>query len=516
MSIKSLHIAAGIPFGLSVLLFLSGCGRSTPAAAPAPAASPASPQQASPLADRETWDIYRIRDARIGYGRTTVRDVEDHGRRLLKIDGLVHLTVSRYGQPTEQEIRCQSTETLDGDLVDFRSEIRQGPTPAVTVGRVVGDHLQMEMTTEGKKMSGSISWSSDCRGPFGMEETLLRRPMKPGERRTFRALDPSNQVTEVEMTAADYEQTPLLAGTFDLLKIQCLMRLPDGQKLRETIWADRAGETLKVRPETLGIEILRAPKEVALAKIDLKDFDLGRAIRVKVDRPVPSAHGSKRVCYRVRLDDGNPAEAFCSTASQRVKPIDPHTAEVTVYAIRPGQGGNPDAPADPPTEADKAANNFLQSDDPQIVADAREAAGAQSDPWQVALALERFVHKAIVHKDFNQAFATAAEVARTREGDCTEHAVYLAALARARGIPARVAVGLLYMPQTQTFDYHMWTQVFVEHRWIPLDATLALGGIGGGHLEVAHSNMQGLSAYSTLLPVVQVVGRLHVEVLSAE
>ena len=92
----------------------------------------------------------------------------------------------------------------------------------------------------------------------------------------------------------------------------------------------------------------------------------------------------------------------------------------------------------------------------------------------------------------------------------------LAALARARGIPARVAIGLVYMEGRQAFGYHMWTEVYIDGRWIPIDGTLAQGGIGAGHLTIAHTNLEGTSAYSTFLPVVQILGRLSIEVIDAK
>ena len=90
----------------------------------------------------------------------------------------------------------------------------------------------------------------------------------------------------------------------------------------------------------------------------------------------------------------------------------------------------------------------------------------------------------------------------------------LAALVRARGIPARVAIGLVY--QDQKFLYHMWDEVYLGGRWIPLDATLAQGGIGAAHLKLAHSNLEGASAYASVLPVAQVAGRLKIELLEVE
>ena len=120
------------------------------------------------------------------------------------------------------------------------------------------------------------------------------------------------------------------------------------------------------------------------------------------------------------------------------------------------------------------------------------------------------------NKNFSQAFASAAEVAKSREGDCTEHAVFLAALCRARGIPARGVMGLVYVDGGQAFGYHMWTEVYIDKQWIPLDGTLAQGGIGAAHLKIAQSNLKDASAYSAFLPVMQVLGRLSIKVIDAK
>ena len=146
---------------------------------------------------------------------------------------------------------------------------------------------------------------------------------------------------------------------------------------------------------------------------------------------------------------------------------------------------------------------------------AKEAVGDEDDPWSMALILERFVNREVKDKNFKQAFATAVEVARSREGDCTEHAVYLAALARACGIPSRVAIGLVYMGGQQAFGFHAWTEVYIDGRWTPLDGTLALGGVGAAHLKIAASNLEGASAYNLMLPVMKLIGRMRIEVLDA-
>ena len=122
----------------------------------------------------------------------------------------------------------------------------------------------------------------------------------------------------------------------------------------------------------------------------------------------------------------------------------------------------------------------------------------------------------VVSTAFSTAFATAAEVARSLEGDCTEHAVLLAALCRARKIPARVAFGIVYYPPQQGFAYHMWNEVWITDRWIPMDPTLGLGGIGADHIKLGDSNLAGTSPLADLLSVIQVFGRLELEVLEVE
>ncbi|MGD0517057.1 MAG: transglutaminase-like domain-containing protein, partial [Thermoguttaceae bacterium] len=273
---------------------------------------------------------------------------------------------------------------------------------------------------------------------------------------------------------------------------------------------------IKTLSQPMAMETFRGTKDEALEKTETARFDIGLDTIVKLEKPLPGAHDTKRAVYRVHLDSGDPAAVFAVGSTQNVKSLDANTAEVTVYAVRPDKPGNAKAPADPPTAAEREPNNWIQSDNQKIIALAREAAGNETDPWLTAVRMETFVHDYINRKDFSQAFASAAEVVETREGDCTEHAVLLAALCRARDIPARAAIGLVYVPHLQGFGYHLWTEIYIVDKWIPIDATLAKGGIGAAHLKLAHSSLKGASAYSSFLPVVQVVGRLKIEVVAAE
>jgi hypothetical protein len=45
---------------------------------------------------------------------------------------------------------------------------------------------------------------------------------------------------------------------------------------------------------------------------------------------------------------------------------------------------------------------------------------------------------------------------------------------------------------------------------------LGRGGIAADHLKLSDSNLKGASAYTSLLPIANVVGRLKIDVIRAE
>jgi hypothetical protein len=345
-------LAAVVPATIIVsLLILSGCGQTPPAQSDPP---------------RTTWDVCTMKGSRVGYAKTTTSSAVESGRPVVRIEGFNRLSIRRLGQRTDQEIRCNSVETPGGELIRFGCEMTMGPTPIRTTGQVVGNRLDMEMVSEGKKLPSSIAWSPEWGGPFAPEQTFRQKPMQPGERRTLKTLMIGlNLAAEMEMAAKDYEPTRLLGGMYDLLRIDTVTRFADGQKLDGTVWTDRTGETLKAYSQVMGLETYRTTEALALEKADVADFDLFAEMSVKLDRPLPKAHHTKQVRYRVRLDGGDPAGVFVIGPTQQIKSLDAHTAEVTVYAIRPGEpGGNPQENGKVQGEGDRSM--FSANDSSQI------------------------------------------------------------------------------------------------------------------------------------------------------
>jgi hypothetical protein len=87
--------------------------------------------------------------------------------------------------------------------------------------------------------------------------------------------------------------------------------------------------------------------------------------------------------------------------------------------------------------------------------------------------IREFTGESIPHKSMERGWDLASRVARTGVGDCTEHAVLLAALARSVARPARVVAGLLILRSGGELHAlgHAWAEVKEGGRWVALDAT---------------------------------------------
>lgn len=485
--------------------------RTTQDAVAAPTASTAMPA-ASPRAPVETWDAVSMNGARVGYIRTVVGEVERRGESVVQITSTMQLNVNRFGDSALPGVETTTFETLDGRIVAFESRLELSNEPTVRRATVDGERAEMQVTSGGRSETVTLTLPAGTRGPLAVEESLFAQPLRPGETRKLAMLDPGpGYAMQVVLVAKDFENTKVLDNTERLLRVEVEQSLPGGGTMSSLLWVDERGTTRKAAVGPM--ELVRTTREEALRAPAGGKFDLGLATLVHVERPADNPHAARLMRYRVRLRNGDPAKVFAAGATQQVERIDDHTAEVAVRALRP-EDALPDGVDDePPGDDDRRPNGMIQSDDERVRRLAAEAAGDETDPWSIALTLERHVRRTIVSRNFSTALASAAEVAETREGDCTEHAVLLAALCRARDIPARVAFGLVYVEAAAAFGYHMWTEAYIGDRWIPLDATLGQGGIGGGHLKLAHSNFNAGEAYSSFVPVVEVLGQLEIEVI---
>jgi transglutaminase-like putative cysteine protease len=158
-----------------------------------------------------------------------------------------------------------------------------------------------------------------------------------------------------------------------------------------------------------------------------------------------------------------------------------------------------------------APEAFIESDAPEILAEAENAVKGVTDTRERADRLTRHVN-ALLEKKPTVGLPSAREVLRTRVGDCNEHTALFVAMARALKIPSRIAVGLVYVHGA--FYYHAWPEAYIEERgrgqWMPVDPTLNQFPADATHVRLARG---GLDRQAMILPM---IGRARMRIVDLQ
>lgn len=150
------------------------------------------------------------------------------------------------------------------------------------------------------------------------------------------------------------------------------------------------------------------------------------------------------------------------------------------------------APQFPPVFDDKLLIEYLQpstaieSDDPVLIAKAKELTEGSNNSWEAATKLSKWVAENISYAI--PGGGTAKKTYEIRAGECGSHSFLLAAFCRAVGIPARVVWGAMYAPNYGGgFGQHGWNEIYMgENGWIPVDATaFETDFVDAGHIRIA-------------------------------
>jgi len=153
--------------------------------------------------------------------------------------------------------------------------------------------------------------------------------------------------------------------------------------------------------------------------------------------------------------------------------------------------------------AETGPTPLIQSDDERIIRAARDAVNRTRDPAAAARRLNQYVYT-LLKKEITPSVPSALQVLEARRGDCNEHTVLYVALARALGMPARTAVGLVHV--NGRFYYHAWPEVWLADSWVAVDPTLGQFPADASHLRFI------VGGLARQVELIRLIGRLEIDV----
>lgn len=458
--------------------------------APHPPLAPAPPPAESvPAAEEEWMGIYHNQH-KVGYlqrrlSPTTAGYTWEEQWRM-------RLQVLQTTQTVHTEIRAHTDRHYA--LTSFSLRLLSSGTTFQVSGEVADGTLRGRITTRDDVTPFSFPLREPIYLPATTQLALRGATLRPGDQRRFTIFNPLSMRAEtITVTALGPEVLALRGGQQTVLKVA--ERMGD---VTVHAWLDAAGNVVKEEAQ-LGLVLLRESQEDALGAgwQDSTPLDLVATAAIPVRAPLP--HPRRLTQLRIRLVGADDATAFAFPPRQRrqdgVVTVTAEEASSLVSYVLPH--------TDPRFAADLQATPFLQSTHPRVVAQARQILGGERDALRAARALLAWTY-ATLDKTPTVGMPTALDALDSKRGDCNEHAVLFAALARAAGIPARVAAGVVYLDGA--FYYHAWSEVWLG-RWVAVDPALNQFPADATHVKFVEGGPE------QHLALLKVIGQVGIEVV---
>lgn len=478
---------------------LSGCtGRYFQDAGPAPDA-PRLALAAWPY--RDYWTAIVFNGEKIGYAHVEVLPAgAADGTYEIRAESALRLRFLAF----DKRVTLRSRDRVRADLTlegfDYDYDI-DGARLEVA-GRVVPDALQVRLTNAGRTETQVLR----LEGPLYPASAITMVPALRGltvgaEFRYMVYSGEAQRLAPVVQRVEGYERSTLFEGLAWKVATEML-------GLRTTTWLDaRARPMLEIG---LGGVLIAGLEDEARARRELASGALARdeaLLDIALIR-IPEPLGDPRALVSLALMIEGPAAPLSlpEDAGQRCRPEGNRIACELRAVPLPGAETQP--------RANRSGHEYLRSTltvpsaDPRIASLAAQIAAGRSLQLDQARAIVEWM-RANIRREAADAFS-ALDVLAARRGECQGHAYLYAALARALGVPTRIANGLVYSPELQGFAFHAWNESFIGGAWIGIDATLGQVGTDATHLKIVYGESPG-----DLAPLAAWVGRTQIRVLEA-
>lgn len=441
------------------------------------------------------WRGVYYRGEKIGFTVAQTLPTEDGYE--LQEDG--RLQMSLLGATTPAAIRTTARVDRAFALKSFDFSLDPGTGPVRVSGTLDGLTLTLSIASSGHTRTETRTLTEPPALMLSLARRLASEGLKAGARHRWMMFDPATMRNEpVLLTVGGREVVYASDRPLPAFRVE----LSFGG-LQTTAWVTDTGEV--VREESpLGLLTVAesSDRAVALAVPRRVQLDLLEASAVvpRSKYRIEEPRDVKRL--RLRLEDADLSDPELQGAGQKV---DGDIVEIVDTRDLPSEPGRPDL------SAFLSPEPLLESDAPEIIAEATRVVTGLTDNRAKAERLTRHVN-ALLEKKPTVSIPSALEVLRTGVGDCNEHTALFVALARAAGIPARISVGLVAV--RNAFYYHAWPEVYLDEgsrgRWLPVDPTFNQFPADATHLRLARG---GLDKQVAILPL---IGRVKMTILDLE
>lgn len=433
----------------------------------------------------EWFGIYQ-KGRKIGYAHTQTR-MEGDTYHFFEESVMDILALERV-QRVSTVINAYTTRNFMLKYFDFT--LRSGVSTMDIKGAVVGKQLVVDIITAGETRKERFPLREPIYLTPNIRPAVVSLGLEPGKRHRFPLFNPATMSTEDAFVTVEAKET-IKVGDAE----QTVYKLKESfQGMESTSWITHEGETIK-EESPLGYSLLKETRTEAL-KLDKRGPAVDIIALVKIpSSPISNPNSVKLLKARLSgaLLDGFELAGGRQSFKDGIIEIWSETGIMSYTIPYAGKDRLPDL----------QATMLVQSDDRNIREQAAKIIGNEKDAREAARKLNTWVYNAI-SKQPVVSIPSAVEVLKQKVGDCNEHTTLYTALARAAGIPARMAAGIVYMKNG--FYYHAWPEVWLGE-WMAVDPTFDQFPADATHIRFITGDL------AKQAEILKLVGKLKVDVL---
>lgn len=398
---------------------------------------------------QESFSGVYFQGERIGYVKNSMVP-DEAGDILVRQQALLNLTIMDRLHP----VRLDLTATLTPAylLKDFSFSFTSPFYRMDARGRSEGRRVSFTLLTGKEKIEDSILLAEPPILPVNRRGYLLRQDLAPGDKIRIAYFDPfslSGKDTVVEYMG---QEKTLIRGRVSLLH-HFVERFAG---MRVNSWLDDSGKVMK--EESPAGFVFVAEPEFRATDIVGRGKDLLETVSI----PFSGDTAALTTGDVLRLRLAVPEEGEFDLQGGRQEW---HDGVVTIRReMLPDEKTLPC----PGGQNDLDATAYVQADHPRIISLAQRLTEKMTDPLARVRVLVAWVYDNLDKRPVI-GIPDAVTTLKMERGDCNEHAVLFAALARSVGIPTRIAAGVTF--HEGAFFYHAWNEVCLDGNWISLDST---------------------------------------------
>lgn len=464
----------------------------------------------------ESWMGVYMNGIKVGYSHNLEVCLKKGGKPFKKSYNESWIRVSRLGG-NPVEIKTVEKSLYDGQYRPLEMVMRTKMSDSETV---IKAEIKPNMIIF--KAGESIVKELACQEEFylgvPLEKIIKEEGLKEGSEYDFKLLDPlSYSLADCHFEVIGKEDILILGKKMDLWHVKTDVSYIIPIVTEE--WVDEEGRTWKSLSQAsfATTTAIRMPKEKAL-EISEENFDIAFSTIIKSNVSFENPQKVRSVTFQLSGISADRIKNFpYDDGSQKILEIkDDYVLLQTSSLLFEEEEAVSFPIQDEKFKEFLKPTSFCQADDPQIVETARQIIGEEINSWRAAKKIARWVKREMI-PNYDVGFATAKEILKNRQGDCSEHTVITAALCRAVGIPARAAVGIMYAHGL--FAYHMWPEVYVG-RWVGLDSKwMAVDEESGEyytdatHIKFGRSLLDEEIFKEMAQAVSEIIGRLKLKVV---